>query len=169
MTFFVLLIALAVIGLSTANIVGFPNPSTVRKSKTIDTYAAEAVAAGTFTGAVHEVPRGAYAIQFRLEGTLFDATTGDEDYQFFIQGSDAPDGVFVDLPGLAFTLREGLTAGDEIVPTAANAPGVYVPRFVRAKLVTLGTTPIATATVKMTYESSGQGGGTEYQAGYQGG
>ena len=117
MTMIALLIALGVIYLATANIVGFPNPATVRKSKTIDTYSAEAVAAGSFYGAVHEVPRGAYNIQFRLEGTLFDATTGDEDYQFFIQGSDDKNGNFVDLPGLAFTLREGVTSGDEVVPT----------------------------------------------------
>ena len=128
------------------------NPSNMPvKSKVIDTYAAEAVAAGTFTGASVEVPRGAQNIRFAVEGTLFDATTGDEDYQVFIQGRNDPSHGWVDVPGLTFTLREGVTSGDEIRPTASDAPGVIVPRYVRAKLVTLGTTPICTATVRMLY------------------
>lgn len=146
-----------------------PNPSSVTKSKVIDTYAAEAVAAGSFYGDEVEVPRGAFNFKFSLTGTLFDATTGDEDYQFFIQGRDGPNGNWFDIPGLAFTLREGVTSGDETVPSAANAPGVVLPRYIRAKLVTVGTTPIATATVTMHYESSGRGGGKDASPGYVGG
>lgn len=129
----------------------FINPSSIpAKAKTLDTYSAEAVAAGSFYGAAVEVPRGAENIRFVVEGTLFDRGSGDETYTFKIQGRQHPDHSWVDIPGLTFTTISA-TSGFEQLPTAANAPGVTVPRYVRVVLTTVGTTPIATATIRMLY------------------
>lgn len=144
------------------------NPSVITKRKVIDTYAAEAVAAGDFNGASHELPRGAQNIRFSIEDTLFDATTGDEDYQFRLQTRDASSDSWRDVPGMEGTLREGVTSGDEVLPTAANAPGVVTGRYVRAQLTTVGTTPIATATLAVLYDlpaGPGLDAGIEYKGG----
>ena len=126
------------------------NPSTALKSKTLDTYAAEAVAAGTFTGSAIEVPRGAQDISFQLDGTLFDRGTGNETYTFKVQGRDNSAHGWVDLPGCAFTTIED-TTGQQQLPTAANAPGLTVPKYIRVHLTSVGTTPIATAVIRMRY------------------
>lgn len=123
----------------------------VSKRKLLDTYAAEAVAAGTFDGASVQVPRGAQNIRFRVDGILFDRTTGDETYTFKIQGRMASDENWVDVPSCGFAAIAA-TTGSEIVPSAANAPGVIVPRFIRSRLTSAGTTPIATAKIWMTYD-----------------
>ncbi len=145
-----------------------PNPSVVHKRKVIDTYAAEAVAAGDHNGASHEMPRGATNIRMSIEDTLFDATTGAEDYQFRLQTRAGSGDSWRDVPGMEGTLREGVTSGDEVVPSAANAPGVAIDRFVRAQLTTIGNTPIATATIALLYDV-GEGPGLEHRPEYKGG
>ena len=133
------------------------NPANMaRKSKVIDSWAAEAMAAGTFNGESVEVPRGAQNISFSQELTLLDVGTGDEDYQLFVEGRDDPSHSWVRIPGLAFTLVDGTagaTSAYEQLPTAANAPGVRVPRYVRGSMVTVGTTPITTGTLRMQYSA----------------
>lgn len=128
------------------------NPAQViSKSKLLDTYAAEAVAAGTFDGDAIQVPRGAQNIRFHLVGTLFDRTTGDETYTFKIQGRHRSSDSWTDVPSCAFTTISA-TTGAEIVPSATNAPGVIVPRWIRVRLTSVGTTPIATAKIYMLYD-----------------
>jgi hypothetical protein len=123
----------------------------VNKDRLLDTYAAEAVAAGTFDGAAIQVPRGAQNIRFRLEGTLFDRTTGNETYDFKVQGRMRSSQEWADIPSCAFT-QVAATTAHEIVPSATNAPGVIVPRWVRVRLTSAGTTPIATAKIWMLYD-----------------
>jgi hypothetical protein len=142
-------------------------PIVVDKSKVLDTYSAEAVAAGSFYGPAVEVPRGATDIRFQVDGTLFDRTTGDETYTFKIQHRASPSHSWVDVPSAAFTTISA-TTGYEQVPTAANAPGVSVARWVRAVLTTVGTSPIATAVVRMLYRLPA-GAGLQYESGEVGG
>lgn len=123
----------------------------VLKSKLLDTYAAEAVAAGTFDGASVQVPRGAQNIRFYLDGILFDRGSADETYTFKVQGRMRSSDSWVDVPSCAFTTISA-TTGAEIVPSAANAPGVVLPRNIRVRLTSVGTTPIATAKIWMLYD-----------------
>lgn len=128
------------------------NPAqSVQKRLLLDTYTAEAVAAGTFDGSAIQVPRGAQNIRFYVDGILFDRTTGDETYTFKIQGRQYSDQSWVDVPSCGFTAIAA-TTGSEIVPSAANAPGVIVPRWIRVRLTSAGTTPIATAKIWMLYD-----------------
>lgn len=128
------------------------NPAqSILKSKLLDTYSAEAVAAGTFDGDAVFVPRGAQNIRFYLDGILFDRTTGDETYTFKIQGRMRSSDSWVDIPSCGFTTISA-TNGSEIVPSASNAPGVILPRFIRVRLTSVGTTPIATAKIWMLYD-----------------
>lgn len=149
------------------------SPSTIEKFKEIDAYAAEAVAAGTFYGASHEVPRGAEDIRFKLDATVLDETSGDEDYTFGIQGRDHSGESWAPLPGFQFAQITGSIGVDEtgyeIVPSASNAPGGAVTRFVRATLLTAGTSPIATAKIWMLWRQNSMGAGKQYQSGYLGG
>lgn len=171
MTILALFAALILIAVATASVYngGLPNPSVVRKRRVVDTYSAEAVAAGTFTGSAVEVPRGARNIKFHLESPAFDRTTGDETYDFKIQTSHDGGTTWHDVAGLAFTQIATASPSAEQIPTAANAPGVVLGRHVRAHLTSAGTTPIATVTIAMIYESTGAGGGEQFQANYQGG
>jgi hypothetical protein len=128
------------------------NPSQMRvKRKTIDTYAAEAVAAGDFNGPSVEVPRGAQNICFKVEGITADRTTGNETYDIDIQGRQSPDGAWVDIPGLSFTQIATASPAGEQLPTAANAGNLAIPRYVRAQMTSAGTTPILTCGVYMEY------------------
>ena len=142
-------------------------PGMVEKFLLLDEYAAEAVAAGSFYGASVEIPRGAENIRFKLDGTLFDRGTADETYTFAIQGRNHSDEAWADLPSLVFTTISA-TTGAELLPTAATAPGIYVPRFVRVRLTSVGTTPIATAKIWAYFHLRG-GAGKQYQSGYLGG
>ena len=133
------------------------NPANMaRKTKTIDSWSAEAVAAGTHTGSAVEVPRGAQNISFTQEFTVLDVGTGDEDYTLTVEGRDDPNHSWVPIPGLAFTMVDGTagaTSAYQQLPTAANAPGVRVPRYVRGSLLTVGTTAIVTGTLRMHYSA----------------
>ncbi len=148
------------------------NPATQRKSKVVKNYAAEALAAGTHYGESVEVPRGAEDINFTSEMTVLDETSGDEDYTFGVQHRNSSDHAWVDIPGCAFTQVTGDIGVDETQseqkPTAANAPGLNVKRFVRGKVLTAGTSPIATGNIRMGYTIP-KGPGKQYQSGYQGG
>ena len=134
------------------------NPANMaRKSKVIANLAAEALTVGMEYGAAVEVPRGAQNISFSLEMSVLDETSGDEDYTFGIQGRDSPDHAWVPIPGLLFTQVVGDIGVDETayeqLPTAANAPGVRVPRFVRWSSLAAGTTPVATGFIRMLYSA----------------
>jgi hypothetical protein len=120
------------------------------KTKTIDSWAAEAIAAGTVYGSAVEVPRGAQNINFSQELTLLDRGTGDETYTVKVQGRNDPSHSWVDIPGLAFTTVSA-TSGYQQLPTQANALAMTLPRFVRGAMTTVGTTPIATGTLRMRY------------------
>lgn len=143
-------------------------PTNVWRAKLLDEYAAEAVAAGSYYGASVEVPRGAEDLRFYVEGTLFDRTQGDETYTFAIQGRNSSSESFVDIPSLVFTTISA-TTGAEVLPTAATAEGISVPRFIRVRLTTVGSTPIATAKIWMWYTLNTGGPGRQYQANYYGG
>jgi len=136
-----------------------PNPANVQKRRVVDTYAAEAVAAGTFTGAAVEVPKGARRISFGIENVTADRGTGDETYDVKIQTSFDGGDNWVDVGGLAFAQIATASPSVTNIPSAANAPGVTIGDHVRAHLTSAGTTPILTATIAMYYESTGAGGG----------
>lgn len=144
-----------------------PNPSVLTKQKDLDEYAAEAVAAGAFNGDSVEIPRGAKNVKFVLDGTLFDRTTGDETYTFKVQGRNKSTDGWHDISGCGFTTVAATTASEQ-VPSAANAPGVVFPRFVRVVLTSVGTTPIATAVVRMLWDGE-TGPGKDAGIGYLGG
>lgn len=131
------------------------NPLVAAKTKTIDTWAAEALAAGTHTGPAVEVPRGAQDISFTEEWTVCDQTTGDEDYTLTIEGREDPSHSWIPIPELVFTKVTGDVGVDETgyerKPTAANAAAMTVPRYVRTSVLTAGTTPVLTGTVRMHY------------------
>ena len=82
-----------------------------------------------------------------------DETTGDETYDIAIQGRQSPDGAWVTIPGLSFTQIATASPAGEQLPTAANAGNLAIPRFVRAQMVSAGTTPILTATIVMEYSA----------------
>jgi hypothetical protein len=133
------------------------NPSAkALKTKTIDSWAAEAIAAGTVYGSAVEVPRGACNISFSSELTLLDRSTADETYTVKVQHRNDPSHSWVDVPGLTFTTVSA-TTGYEQLPTAANAPGVRLKKYVRGAMTTVGTTPIATGTLRMAYTNRGPG------------
>ena len=170
MSIFAIIFALGLIAALSATILNEPpNPAVVRKRRVVDTYAAEAVTAGTFTGSAIEVPRGARRISFGVEGVTADRTTGDETYDLKIQTSFDGGTTWVDVNGLAFTQIATATPTVTNVPSAANAPGVTLGRKVRAHLTSAGTTPILTAVIAMYYDSTGEGGGEQYSPAYYGG
>lgn len=111
--------------------------------------------------------RGIENASFALELTTLDNTTGNETYDAKIQGRAGPDGTWTDIPGLTFTQVTGATSGGSMVPTAANAPGVKLPRFLRVAMTLGGTTPIATGRVVMYADRNIQG--KQYEAEYMGG
>lgn len=143
------------------------SPAVIEKSQLLDSYAAEAVAAGSFYGDAVELPRGAQRVRFKLDGILFDRTTADETYTFKIQGRMKSSEEWVDIPSCGFTTISAVS-GAEIVPAASVAEGVEIPRFVRVVLTSVGTTPIATAKVYAIYNLGG-GAGLEHRPEYLGG
>lgn len=146
------------------------NPAVRSRSKVIDTWAAEALAAGTHYGPSVEVPRGAEDIDFTSEMTVLDETSGDEDYTFFVQHRNSSEHAWVTF--LSFTKVVGDIGVDETQyeqkPAASDAPGTKVKRFVRSGVLTAGTSPIATGNIRMGY-SLPRGPGLEHQPNYQGG
>lgn len=123
------------------------NPSAIRKSALLFQ---DVVATASRNSTPVEVPRGAENIQFVLEGVLFDRTTANETYDYKIQHAPTSDGSFVDVPGCTFTQIAAVSGGQQL-PTSANAPGLVLQRFVRVVATYAGTTPIATANVRMVY------------------
>lgn len=148
-------------------LVGPINPALPVKSKLIDEYDAEAVAAGSFNGPAVELPRGIQNAKFSVEATVLDRTTGDETYTFKIQGRNSPSEEWVDIDGLSFTTISA-TSGSEEKPADSDAPGVTLRRWVRAVLTTAGTTPIATAKVWCHFQVP-HGAGYEHTPEYLGG
>lgn len=133
---------------------------TVKKKKTIDTWSAEEMAAGTHYGPAVEVPRGSTNHKFALGGITADRGNGDEKYDVELQGRMSPSDDWVDLEGTAFTQIATASPAGEVKPTAANSPGFYVPRYIRTKVVTEGTTPILTANLVMWYDQPAGAGPT---------
>ncbi len=139
-------------------VVNNPVPAlTALKSKLVDSWVAEAMAAGTHNGPSVEIPRGADNISFSLGTITADRTTGDETYDVKLEGRMSPDEGWSRLSGLAFTQIATASPAGEQLPTAANAPGLRLPRFIRTAVVTAGTTPVLTAYLYMWYRSTGPG------------
>ena len=131
-----------------------PESNLPTKTKAVDAWvSAEVHAAGTHYGAAVEIPRGAVVKSVHLDVTL-GGDNSDEDYLFEMQGRSGPDRSWADIPSILFTQQTNLTtdtAVSERMPSAANLPGLIVPRYVRSKVLTAGTNPEITGGMYVEY------------------
>jgi len=114
----------------------------------------------------YEVPRGAQDVSFAFEVSLNTGYVADTNYfKGYILGCDTPDGTFVRIPGLA---TGQLTTAGEVIPTAANAQGLTLPRFLKVEWDETGTMTSFTAVCRIRFNLPG-GAGRQYAADYVGG
>lgn len=145
------------------------NPTVNQKSKiisTVTTISADTVdcdeAAGYF-----EIPRGAENVKFTFLATLNTGySAGSAFFKGYIVGAHSP--------GDTFTRVAGCVTGELVVdvaqqvPTAADAPGVVLPRFVKVEWDETGTMTSFTATCRIEYDLPA-GAGRDGSPGYLGG
>ena len=112
--------------------------SVAQKFKIIDDRRTTAITASTNGSSVDA--RGMVDPKFVLVGVTVDQTT-DETYDVKIQGRAKSTDEWADIAGLAFTQQDTSTSYSEQLPTAANAPGVVIPRYIRVVHTLAGTTP----------------------------
>lgn len=118
------------------------------------------------TGSVYEVPRGAQDVSFAFEVALNTGFSANTNYFIgYVLGCDTPDGTFVRIPGLA---TGQLTVAGEVIPSAANAQGMTLPRFIKIEWDETGTIDAFTAVCRIRYNLPG-GAGRQYDADYRGG
>ena len=126
------------------------------KTLVVDTWAdMEAHAAGTHYGPAVEVPRGAEVMAVHLD-VILGGDNSDEDYLFEMQGRSNPAYGWADIPSILFTQQTNLTTDttvSERKPTAANLPGLVVPRYVRSKVLTAGTGPQIQGAMRLEYSA----------------
>lgn len=114
----------------------------------------------------YELPRGAQDVSFAFEVSLNTGySAGSAYFKGYILGCDTPDGTFVRIPGLA---TGELTVAGEVIPTAANAQGMTLPRFLKVEWDETGSMTSFTAVCRVRYNLPG-GAGRQYDAGYVGG
>lgn len=114
----------------------------------------------------YEIPRGAQDVSFAFEVSLNTGySAGSNYFKGYILGCDTPDGTFVRLPGLA---TGELTTSGEVIPTAANAQGMTLPRFIKVEWDETGTISAFTAVCRIRYNIV-EGAGRQYDAQYAGG
>lgn len=112
--------------------------------------------------------RGMKNVSFHVLATLntgFVSTTN-----FFvctILGSNTETGTYVPIAGL--TTAELVVDVGQHIPSASNAPGVILPRWIKVRWTETGTMTSFTATCRMYYDMDETGPGKQYSSGYQGG
>lgn len=147
----------------------FANPAVLSKSKVISTV--EAITADTIDAddprGYYEIPRGARNIRFTfLATTNAGFSTGTNFFVGRILGADDPSGTFTRVAGLE--TAELVVDVAQQVPSAANAPGVALPRFIKVEWDETGTITDFDATCRIHYELP-QGPGRQYEANELGG
>lgn len=163
-------IVLALIALAVSALGFLPtvNPRVVPKSKVISTVtgiSADVTETDEAAG-YYEIPRGAENISFQFEVDTNTGFSADTNYfKGYIVGADDPAGTYVRIPGLA---TGQLTVAGEIVPTAANAPGITLPRFIKVEWDETGTMTSFTARCRIRYDLPA-GAGRDASPGYLGG
>ena len=145
------------------------NPTTTSRSKVISTVTG--ISATTTdcdeTAGYYEIPRGADNISFRFLATLNTGfSTGSVFFTGTIVGCDTPDGTYTPIPGLT-TLELVVDVG-QTFPSASDAPGVTLPRFIKVKWTETGSMTSFTATCTIRYNLDG-GAGRQYSPDYVGG
>lgn len=139
------------------------NPALVQKSHVISTVSA--ISATTFdaddngggTTGYFEVPRGANRIGFVFLSTLNTGfSTGSVYMTGQIWGCDTPNGTYYPIPS---TITAELVVDvPQYLPTAANAVGITLPRFIKVKWVETGSMSSFTASCTMFWEDAGGAG-----------
>lgn len=145
------------------------NPSVSPKTYTLSTVAAidadtddADAAAGYF-----ELPRGAENVYFDVLSTLNTGfSTGTNFFVCQILGTDDPTGTFEPIAGCV-TAELVVDVGQQI-PSAANAPGVRLPRFLKARWDETGTMTSFSGRVKIHFDLPG-GAGIEHDFDERGG
>ena len=146
------------------------NPTVQQKSKVISTVTAISATTDDCDEAAgyYEIPRGAENISFTFLATLNTGfSTGSVFMTGQIIGTDDPSGTFGGLP-VAFTTAELVVDVAQTVPSAANAPGGVLPRFIKVRWTETGSMSSFTATCTIRYNLPA-GAGRQYSADYVGG
>lgn len=140
---------------------------TALRSKLLDTVT---TISATETDSTIYDTRGWTDVQFDF---AVSAVTGGDGSNYFtgeILGCDTETGTFVPVPGLATgKLNSTTQASDYSVPASSVTTPVVLPRFIKVRWTETGTITGFTATCRARYNRSPDGGGRQYQAGYQGG
>ncbi len=122
-------------------------PSAVTKSRLLAT--ATSITATTTDANVYDI-RGMSDVRFMWSCTA--AAGGSAGTNYFkgkVLGAEKSDGTFVEISGC--TTGEFIAAATEQTPSAANAPGVTLPRFIKIQWVETGTITDFDATVRMSF------------------
>ncbi len=145
------------------------NPTVQTRSaviSTVTTIAATTIDADAAAG-YYEIPRGAENISFTFLSTLNTGfSTGSVFFTGQIVGSDDPSGTFT--PIEATLTAELVVDVGQTLPTAANAPGLVLPRFIKVKWTETGSMTSFTGTCTIRYNLR-TGAGRQYAANNLGG
>lgn len=112
------------------------NPASAMKSRVIESVTGKSA---SYTGLVIIDTRGMQDVSFLFETPAM--TSGDTNNYMTptVMGSDQRTGTFAAVPGLASTTKFTGSTVTEILPSAANAPGVVLPRFIRVDWAETGS------------------------------
>lgn len=146
------------------------NPTVQSRSKVISTVTGISATTDDCDEAAgyYEIPRGAENISFTFLSTLNTGfSTGSVFFTGAIIGTDDPSGTFAALQS-ALTTAELVVDVAQTLPTAANAPGVVLPRFIKVRWTETGSMISFTATCTIRYNLPA-GAGRQYAPEYVGG
>lgn len=133
------------------------------KNKLLDSVAS--ISATETDGTVFDL-RGAEDVSFTVLATLNTGfSTGTNYFKCSILGCNTRDGTFVPLNGLE--TAELVVDVAQQIPSASNAPGVVLPRFIKVKWTETGTISAFTATCRMLFNRTKKGPSVAH--GYMGG
>jgi hypothetical protein len=122
-------------------------PASVLKSRLLAT--ATNLTADSTDSTVHDT-RGMSDMYFAWSVTAAAGGTADTNYfKGKVLGCNTSTGTFVEVPGL--TTGQFIAATTETTPTAANAPGVVMPRFIKIQWDETGTITDFDATCRLYY------------------
>lgn len=140
-------------------------PSPVLRSRLLDTVTG---ISATETDSTAVDTRGMRSINFVFLSTLNTGySAGTVYFKGSIVGSPTQYGTYTPVPGLE--TAELVVDVGQTVPSAANAPGVILPRWIKVKWTETGSMSSFTGTCRMFYEMDPTGPGKQYSADYLGG
>lgn len=129
-------------------------PRATRKSKIVDDRRTTAITASA-NGDAFDM-RGMEYVAIHLHGITVDQAT-DETYDCKLQHRHKSGDPWTDVPSMAFTQQDTLTAYNETMPTAATKDGISLMRWGRIVHTLAGTTPSFAGYVEMSYERTKSG------------